>query len=197
MESVSVSETSEDSQICEREQAEQEELCDILSRFYDIIRPEEEKVRMKVFFLEWLCITCITSVYFFLKICFRSEPMWCRANISSHWWLQEAHAQGKQFCWHTVLNRYENWSQMWNSFIKLTSPFLRASIKFVFGNISIRVRNTYSHLSGMNTHTFPFHFMKNKAGVYLEKGNIVIFHPNFLWIKWISFLSWIETGIKS
>lgn len=67
MESVSVSETSEDSQICDalaREQAEQEELCDILSRFYDIIRPEEEKVRMKVFF--WNdCITCITSVYFF------------------------------------------------------------------------------------------------------------------------------------
>lgn len=55
IESVNVSETSEDSQICDalaREQAEQEELCDILSRFYDIIRPEEEKVRMKVFFLE-------------------------------------------------------------------------------------------------------------------------------------------------
>lgn len=66
------------------------------------------------------------------------------------------------------------------SFIKLTCPFLHVSIKFVFSNISIRVRNTFSHLSGMNTHTCPFHFMKNKAGVYLEKGNIVIFHPNIL-----------------
>lgn len=32
-----------------REEAEQEELCDILSRFYDVIRPEEEEVRIQVF----------------------------------------------------------------------------------------------------------------------------------------------------
>lgn len=32
-----------------REQEEQEELCDLLSSFYDISRPEEEKVRMRMF----------------------------------------------------------------------------------------------------------------------------------------------------
>lgn len=51
--SGNVVETSEDSQICDwlaGEQAEQEELCGILSQLYDVIRPEEEKVRMKVFF---------------------------------------------------------------------------------------------------------------------------------------------------
>lgn len=31
------------------EQEEQEELCDLLSSFYDISRPEEEKVRMRMF----------------------------------------------------------------------------------------------------------------------------------------------------
>lgn len=44
----------EDSEICDalaREQEEQEELCDVLSRYYDVIRPEEEKVRMNFFFL--------------------------------------------------------------------------------------------------------------------------------------------------
>nr|XP_046244792.1 NACHT and WD repeat domain-containing protein 2-like isoform X2 [Scatophagus argus] len=44
-------ETSQHSQFCDalaREQAEQEELCDILSQFYDVIRPEEEKVRAYV-----------------------------------------------------------------------------------------------------------------------------------------------------
>ncbi|XP_076590539.1 NACHT and WD repeat domain-containing protein 2 isoform X2 [Chaetodon auriga] len=48
---VNVSETSEDSQLGDalaREQAEQEELCDILSRFYDVIRAEEEEVRAYV-----------------------------------------------------------------------------------------------------------------------------------------------------
>lgn len=52
IDSVNILETREDSQLGEalaREQAEQEQLCDILSRFYDIIRPEEEKVRMKMF----------------------------------------------------------------------------------------------------------------------------------------------------
>lgn len=51
--SMTVSGTMEDSQACDalaREQGEQEELRNILSRFYDIIRPEEEKVRMTVFF---------------------------------------------------------------------------------------------------------------------------------------------------
>ncbi|XP_070825762.1 NACHT and WD repeat domain-containing protein 2 [Chaetodon trifascialis] len=51
IDSANVSETSEDSQLGDalaREQAEQEELCDILSRFYDVIRPEEEKVRAYV-----------------------------------------------------------------------------------------------------------------------------------------------------
>lgn len=32
-----------------RVQEEQEELCDLLSSFYDISRPEEEKVRMRMF----------------------------------------------------------------------------------------------------------------------------------------------------
>ena len=47
--SADVSETRKDSLLCDvlaREQAEQEELCDIMSQFYDVIRPEEEKVRM-------------------------------------------------------------------------------------------------------------------------------------------------------
>lgn len=35
-----------------REQAEQEQLCDILSRFYDVIQPEEEKVRMVLAFTD-------------------------------------------------------------------------------------------------------------------------------------------------
>ncbi|XP_027135917.1 NACHT and WD repeat domain-containing protein 2 isoform X4 [Larimichthys crocea] len=51
IDSVNILETREDSQLGEalaREQAEQEQLCDILSRFYDIIRPEEEKVRAYV-----------------------------------------------------------------------------------------------------------------------------------------------------
>ncbi|KAM9359086.1 NACHT and WD repeat domain-containing protein 2 [Symphorus nematophorus] len=51
IDSVNVSGTSEDSQLGDvlaREQAEQEELCHILSRLYDITRPEEEKVRTYV-----------------------------------------------------------------------------------------------------------------------------------------------------
>lgn len=47
--SVDVSESREDSRLGDalaREQAEQEELRDIMSQFYDVIRPEEEKVRM-------------------------------------------------------------------------------------------------------------------------------------------------------
>lgn len=51
---VNVSGTRDDTLICDalaREEAEQEELCDLLSGFYDVIRPEEEKVRIKVFFL--------------------------------------------------------------------------------------------------------------------------------------------------
>lgn len=35
-----------------REQAEQEQLCDILSRFYDVIQPEEEKVSMALAFTD-------------------------------------------------------------------------------------------------------------------------------------------------
>lgn len=53
IDSVKVSETSKDSQLCDalaREQAEQEELCDTLSQLYDVSRPEEEKVRMQVFY---------------------------------------------------------------------------------------------------------------------------------------------------
>lgn len=53
IDSLSISAKREDSQLSDasaREQAEQEELCDVLSRFYDIIRPEEEEVRMKEFF---------------------------------------------------------------------------------------------------------------------------------------------------
>ncbi|XP_054457796.1 NACHT and WD repeat domain-containing protein 2 [Anoplopoma fimbria] len=48
IDSWSISESSEGSQLGDalaREQAEQEELCDTLSRLYDVIRPEEEKVR--------------------------------------------------------------------------------------------------------------------------------------------------------
>ncbi|XP_073337291.1 NACHT and WD repeat domain-containing protein 2 [Pagrus major] len=49
IDSVDVSETREDSRlVLAREQAEQEELCDIMSRFYDVVRPEEEKVRAYV-----------------------------------------------------------------------------------------------------------------------------------------------------
>ncbi|XP_034557459.1 NACHT and WD repeat domain-containing protein 2-like [Notolabrus celidotus] len=48
IDSVKVFDTSEDIQLGDaltREQAEQEELCNIMSRFYDINRPEAEKVR--------------------------------------------------------------------------------------------------------------------------------------------------------
>lgn len=48
--SLNVSQSGEPSPLGDalsREQAEQEQLCDILSQFYDIIRPEEEKVRMQ------------------------------------------------------------------------------------------------------------------------------------------------------
>ncbi|XP_041797238.1 NACHT and WD repeat domain-containing protein 2 isoform X2 [Chelmon rostratus] len=51
IDSVKVSETRKDSQLCDalaREQAEQEELCDTLSQLYDVSRPEEEKVRAYV-----------------------------------------------------------------------------------------------------------------------------------------------------
>lgn len=49
IDSLNVSETSKDFHLGDslaREQAEQEELCTILSRFYDVIRPEEEEVRI-------------------------------------------------------------------------------------------------------------------------------------------------------
>ncbi|XP_036933089.1 NACHT and WD repeat domain-containing protein 2 isoform X2 [Acanthopagrus latus] len=49
--SVDVSESREDSRLGDalaREQAEQEELRDIMSQFYDVIRPEEEKIRAYV-----------------------------------------------------------------------------------------------------------------------------------------------------
>lgn len=49
--SLNILETREDSQLCDarsREQTEQEELCEILCRFYDVILPEEEKVSVKV-----------------------------------------------------------------------------------------------------------------------------------------------------
>ncbi|XP_051253051.1 NACHT and WD repeat domain-containing protein 2 isoform X1 [Dicentrarchus labrax] len=51
IDSLDILESSEASQLGDalsREQAEQEELCDIMSRFYDIVRPEEEKVRAYV-----------------------------------------------------------------------------------------------------------------------------------------------------
>ncbi|XP_037631753.1 NACHT and WD repeat domain-containing protein 2-like isoform X1 [Sebastes umbrosus] len=51
IESWSILESREGSQLGDalaREQAEQEELCDVLARFYDVIRPEEEKVRAYV-----------------------------------------------------------------------------------------------------------------------------------------------------
>ncbi|XP_070686008.1 NACHT and WD repeat domain-containing protein 2-like [Pempheris klunzingeri] len=44
-----------------REEAEQEELCDILSQFYDIIRPEEEKVRAYVEQSEQQCPLVVTG----------------------------------------------------------------------------------------------------------------------------------------
>lgn len=50
IESLDTFVTGEDSQLGDalaREQAEQEELRDALSRFYDVVRPEEEEVRMK------------------------------------------------------------------------------------------------------------------------------------------------------
>ncbi|XP_030600712.1 NACHT and WD repeat domain-containing protein 2 [Archocentrus centrarchus] len=49
--SLNVSQSGEPSPLGDalsREQAEQEQLCDILSQFYDIIQPEEEKVRVYV-----------------------------------------------------------------------------------------------------------------------------------------------------
>lgn len=49
--SLNILETREDSQLCDalaREQTEQEELCGILGRFYDVGRPEEEKVSVKL-----------------------------------------------------------------------------------------------------------------------------------------------------
>lgn len=50
--SLSISESREGSQLGDgltREKEEQEELRDVLSRLYYVVRPEEEKVRMKVF----------------------------------------------------------------------------------------------------------------------------------------------------
>uniref|UniRef100_H3BY91 Nephrocystin 3-like N-terminal domain-containing protein n=2 Tax=Tetraodon nigroviridis TaxID=99883 RepID=H3BY91_TETNG len=48
MKEANVSETRDDAQLCDalaREGAEQEDVCVILSHFYDVVRPEEEKVR--------------------------------------------------------------------------------------------------------------------------------------------------------
>lgn len=53
--SLSVSQSAELSplgDVLSQEQAEQEQLCDILSRFYDVIQPEEEKVRMVLAFTD-------------------------------------------------------------------------------------------------------------------------------------------------
>lgn len=47
MKRENISETRDDVQACDalaRESAEQEDVCVILSRFYDVVRPEEEKV---------------------------------------------------------------------------------------------------------------------------------------------------------
>lgn len=47
---VNVSWTRADTLICDavaRERAEQKEICNLLSGLYDVIRPEEEKVRLK------------------------------------------------------------------------------------------------------------------------------------------------------
>ncbi|KAK2847136.1 hypothetical protein Q5P01_010135 [Channa striata] len=44
-----------------REQAEQEELCEVLSRFYDIIQPEEEKVRAYVEHRDQQCPLVVTG----------------------------------------------------------------------------------------------------------------------------------------
>lgn len=44
---ANISESREDEQVrdaLDREAAEQEEICNILAQFYDIIRPEEDKV---------------------------------------------------------------------------------------------------------------------------------------------------------
>lgn len=52
---LNVSQSAEPSPLCDvlsREQAEQEQLCNILSRFYDVIQPEEEKVRMLLAFTD-------------------------------------------------------------------------------------------------------------------------------------------------
>ncbi|KAM9318052.1 NACHT and WD repeat domain-containing protein 2 isoform 1-T2 [Pholidichthys leucotaenia] len=51
IDSLNISQTSEDCQLGDalsREQAEQEQLCDILSQFYDVIRPEEEMIKAYV-----------------------------------------------------------------------------------------------------------------------------------------------------
>lgn len=48
--SCNTSESRHDSQLGDalaREEAEQQQLCDILSRFYDVLRPEQEKVRVE------------------------------------------------------------------------------------------------------------------------------------------------------
>ncbi|XP_038548605.1 NACHT and WD repeat domain-containing protein 2 isoform X1 [Micropterus salmoides] len=64
IDSVSISESYKDSQLGDalaREQAEQEELCDILSQFYDVIRPEEEEVRAYVEKCEQQCPLVVTG----------------------------------------------------------------------------------------------------------------------------------------
>lgn len=60
------------------EQEEQEELCDLLSSFYDISRPEEEKVSMRMFVqIEKKKILLINKGFsdlFHVMTCFRSGP---------------------------------------------------------------------------------------------------------------------------
>ncbi|XP_040901534.1 NACHT and WD repeat domain-containing protein 2 isoform X2 [Toxotes jaculatrix] len=64
IDSSNVLETREDSQLGDalaRDQAEQQELCDTLSRFYDIIRPEEEEIRAYVEQSEQQCPLVVTG----------------------------------------------------------------------------------------------------------------------------------------
>lgn len=72
-------ETRGDSQLCDalaREQAQQEELCDILSRLYDVTQPDEEKVLSQstmtftvlVCLCWFICVQCITGVSFSLVV---------------------------------------------------------------------------------------------------------------------------------
>lgn len=66
------------------ERAEQVHLCSILSEFYDIIQPQEEKVRRISSFSDYTVEFCwVCSLDFNLR-CFRSELMCSRRINTAH-----------------------------------------------------------------------------------------------------------------